>query len=82
MPLNATKGVTTITKDTPNDTRRRSKNRKRRGRSTTRGRSYHLDVLGGLVRDLTDEVITVTTARAEELFDDLVDTLGLGTSPA
>jgi len=34
------------------------------------------------VRDLTDEVITVTTARAEELFDDLVDTLGLGTSPA
>jgi hypothetical protein len=48
----------------------------------TRGRSYHLDVLGGLVRDLTDEVITVTTARAEELFDDLVDTLGLGTSPA
>jgi hypothetical protein len=27
------------------------------------------------VRDLTDEVITVTTARAGELFDELVDTL-------
>jgi hypothetical protein len=27
------------------------------------------------VRDLADEVITVTTARAEELFDELVDTL-------
>ena len=27
------------------------------------------------MRDLTDEVITATTARAEELFDELVDTL-------
>ena len=27
------------------------------------------------MRDLTDDVITVTTARAEELFDELVDTL-------
>ena len=34
-----------------------------------------LDVRGNFVRDLTDEVITVTTARAGELFDELVDTL-------
>jgi hypothetical protein len=27
------------------------------------------------VRDPTDEVITAATARAEELFDELVDTL-------
>ena len=67
--------MTTITKDPPNDTRRRSKGRTRRGRSTTRGRRAHLDVRGDLVRDLTDEVITVTTALAEELFDELVDTL-------
>ena len=71
----ATKGVTTITKDAPKDTRRRSKSRKRCGRSSARGSRARLGVRGRLVTDLTHEVITLTTARAEELFDELVDTL-------
>ena len=68
-----------IIEDAPNGSRRRSKSRKRR---TTRATGARFGIRRSLVRDLTDEVITVTTARAEELFDDLVDTLGLGTSPA
>jgi hypothetical protein len=48
---------------------------KRREFGTTCARRARLGIRRSLVRDLTDEVITVTTARAEELFDELVDTL-------
>ena len=64
-----------ITEDAPNGTRRRSKSRKRREFGTTCARGARLGIRRSLVRDLTDEVITVTSARAEELFDELVDTL-------
>jgi hypothetical protein len=65
----------TTTKNALHDTRRRPKSQKRRGLGTACGRPVRLGVRACLERDPTDEVITVVTARAKELFDELVDTL-------